>query len=136
MMVDYLIKQEMLHYLDKKNTLVVLMLFAFQISNAQITSRKDKKMWFEADKAFEYGDYLKAGKMYENLIQLDSNNQEINYNLGISYFFLKKDRLKAIKHLNKVDPKNASELNYYLGRMYHLSRKYEVAISKFNDYKY
>lgn len=135
-MEKFLIKQEMLHYLGKKYILAILMLFVFKLSDAQITSRQDKKDWFEADRLFDYGDYLKASKIYERLLPLDSDNQEINYNLGVSYFFLKKNRNKAIACFNKVSSDNFGEVDYFLGSLYHLSRDYDKAISRFKDYKY
>ena len=80
-MEKYLIKQEMLRYLDKKYILVCLLVFSLNISNAQKLSKKDKKTWFKADVEFEQGDYLNALKKYEELIKIDSNNQLITCNL-------------------------------------------------------
>lgn len=64
---------------------------------SQITSRQDKQLLLKADKAFDYGDYLGALKMYESLYPLDSNDIETNYKLGVCNYEIKKYRKNAKK---------------------------------------
>lgn len=125
----------MLHYLDKKIILFsCVLLFVFQVKTQNL-SREDKKIWFKADNLFEYGDYLNALNLYEGLILKDSNNKEINYNLGVCHFKLKKGKDQAKKYLSRITTSNYKEVSYYLARLHHLSREYDAAISKFKIYK-
>lgn len=103
---------------------------------AQITSRQDKQLLLKADKAFDFGDYLNAMKIYESLYALDSSDVETNYKLGICNYELKKFRKNAKKYFSKVSPSDYPEANYYLGMISHLTRDYERAIFYFNQYKY
>lgn len=125
----------MLRYFDKKYILLfilVLMTFSFK---AQISSRSDKKTLLKADDAFDFGDYLTAMRLYEKLYPLDSNNNEMNFKLGVCNYELKKYREHSKKYFNKVSPFSYPEVNYYQGRLHHLAGKYEKSISYFNRYK-
>ena len=104
--------------------------------HAQITSHQDKKLIVKADKAYDFGDYLGALKMYENLYLLDSTDNETNFKLGVCNYEIKKFRTHAKKYLSKVPPAEFPEVCYYLGRLYHLSKDYDRSIYYFNQYKY
>lgn len=122
-------------YLDKRVVLSFCLLLVCNFSVAQITSRQDEKLWLKADRTFDYGDYLGALQMYEKLHGLDSANKEINYKLGICTYELKTNRNSSIKHFRKATSVSFPEVNYYLGKLYHLSRKYDMAIDCFSQYK-
>jgi len=101
---------------------------------AQITQPEDKKAWLKADIAFEKGDYTTALPIYNRLIGLDKDNEEINYRLGVAYFEMQEMPEMAIVHLEKVNPKNNFEVHYYLGRLYHLTGEYEKSIQNYTKY--
>ena len=105
-------------------------------SIAQITSRHDKQLILKADKAYDFGDYLGALKMYESLYALDSTDNETNFKLGICNFEIKKYRANSKKYFSKVPPAEFPEVCYYLGRLYHLLKDYDHAIYNYNQYKY
>jgi len=125
----------MLHYLDKRIILIFSLLLMMHQITAQELSNKDKRRWSKADKSFEYGDYINAFKAYRNLVIKDSNNLEINYNLGVCFFKLKRSKSQAKKYLHKVKSPKYKEVSYYLGKLHHLDREYEEAIYKFKTYK-
>lgn len=123
-----------------KNIVIIFILLVPLIESgkiySQIISRQDKQLLLKADKAFDYGDYLGALKIYESLYALDSNDSETNFKLGICNFEIKKLRKNAKKYFSKVPAVDFPEVNYYLGVLSHLSRDYERAIFYFNQYKY
>lgn len=105
-------------------------------SMAQLNTKQNKKKFFNADKAFDFGDYLNARVLYLELYQLDSTNGELNYKIGVCSFEMKKFRKEAMKYLKKVSASDFPEVNYYLGRLYHLDHNYERAISCYTQYRY
>ncbi|MGB3949053.1 MAG: hypothetical protein WBM13_13795, partial [Bacteroidia bacterium] len=123
-----------------KNIIIVFILIIGVLStptlHAQIKSRQDKQLLLKADKAFDFGDYLGAMKMYETLYVLDSNDTETNYKLGICNYEIKKYRKNSKKYFMKVSATDFPEVNYYLGMLSHLANDYERAIFHFNQYKY
>jgi hypothetical protein len=122
-----------------KNIIIIFFIFLISLGNhlfSQITSRQDKQLLLKADKAYDFGDYLNALKMYESLYALDSNDNETNFKLGVCNFEIKKLRKNSKKYFSKVSPIDFPEVNYYLGMLSHLSRDYERAIFYFNQYKY
>ena len=120
--------------------LAVILNFIFYFSSnrsyAQITSRQEKQLLAKADKAFDYSDYLGALKIYETLYKLDSTDSETNFKLGVCNFEIKKIRKNSKKYFEKVSPSDFPEVNYYLGKLNHLSKQFERAIYFFNQYKY
>src|ERR1035437_10583806 len=84
-------------------------------SIAQITSRHDKQLILKADKAYDFGDYLGALKMYESLYSLDSTDNETNFKLGVCNFEIKKYRINSKKFFLKVPASDFPEVNYFLG---------------------
>lgn len=126
----------MLHYLGK--IFIITLLFNVLIPNcinAQITSWNNQQLWVKADKAFELGKFDEAKVNYDKLILLDSNNQEINFNLGVCNYEIEKFRLLSKKYFLKVDAFKFNEANYYLGLLMHNETNFDEAITYFNQYK-
>lgn len=135
-MAGNLIKQGMLRYLDKIRIICLLcFIFCGKSYHAQINSWNDKQLWVKADKAFALGNYIEAKINYEKLILLDSNNQDINFNLGVCNFKLDKYRQLSKNNFSKVNSKKFVEVNYYLGILAHLDGDFDAAINFFNQYQ-
>lgn len=121
---------------NKKFGLLLLVLLFWGTGSiiAQINSHQENKLMDKADKVFEYGDFLSALVIYNQIYPFDSTSNELNYKLGVCNFEIKKFRTLSKKQFDKVSPDNFPEVNYYLGRLYHLSKEYEKAIGCFNKY--
>lgn len=124
----------MLHYYVKRYLSVALLLLCCQAFWAQ-APHLDKKVFFEADKAFDEGDYLNAINGYQKLYLIDSNNSEVNYKLGACKYEIKKFRKSSITNFEKVVKKDFPEANYYLGLLYHSQNKFDKAIDCYNQYQ-
>jgi tetratricopeptide (TPR) repeat protein len=96
-------------------------------------NKQDKKV---ADKAFDYGDYLTAIKLYDKLYPSDSNSSELNYKLGICNYELRKFRPLSKKYFDKVIAASYPEVNYYLGRLNHSLEAFDKATYYYLQYKY
>lgn len=124
----------MYRYLGKK-ILMSCFLFLSVIGASQSLNNEYEKKWFIADKAYELGDYMKASKIYKELLVIDEQNEELNYKQGVCYFNLRSYRLYSWEYFQKVTSEKYLELNYYLGCLYHLSRDYVEAINQYELYK-
>ncbi len=122
-------------FVKNKTVLSLLFCLVLKTSAAQLSVRESKKLFFKADKAFEFGNYLEALNMYNTLYPNDSTNFELNYKIGVCSFEIKKYRKSALKYFEKTSITDFPEANYYLGRLYHLQRNYEKAITYYSKYK-
>jgi hypothetical protein len=134
-MEKHLIKPEMSHYLGKKVILVISLFTIATVSMAQLSSLHEQQLWIRADDTFEYGDYVNALRMYEQLNSIDTTNEEINYKIGVCNYNIRKWRKRAFPYLLKVNPDHFPETDYYLGRLNLLTKQYEQAINYFLRYK-
>lgn len=124
----------MLRFFDRKNICIILFMMCAQPFMGQSVSRY--KLFLKANKAFEYGDYLNALKIYEKLYPADSTNNDLNLKLGICNYELRQFRPLSKKYFEKVSADEYPEVNYYLGRLNHLLKQYDKAIYYYNQYKY
>lgn len=113
---------------------LLLSFYNLSDSHSQITSHEDKRQYFKADNAFEYGDFLLAKEIYESLHVIDSNNADINFKLGFICFSIKKFKPQSKKYFDKVSTNDYPEVNYYLGQLHHLSKNFEKATYYYNQY--
>lgn len=125
---------EMSPYFSKRIFLFSFLVMAFTFSDAQNFTRQERKVWLKADKTFEFGDYLNARVLYESLHVLDSLNKEINYKIGLCNYELR-NRADAKRFFKRVDHAEFPEVNFYLGKLYHLSRDFDKSIDCFTLYK-
>ncbi len=101
----------------KKYQLLFLALTCFgQISFAQ-NSRAERIAFEEADSYIAYGDYKTASELFEKLYQKDTNNIQIKYKLGLTYFNL--EEFKKAKPLLLQSIQNYEDAKYYLAFIAH-----------------
>lgn len=82
------------------------------------------------------GTYSEAGESFIQAHQYNSENAELNYLIGVCYLFTD-DRKEAVKYLKKaydLKPKVSPEINFYLGRAYHLLLEFDKAVEQYNTY--
>ncbi len=104
-------------------------------TSAQIAVRSDKKVLYAADKAFDYGDYLTAYNNYRMVYELYKSDERVNYNLGVCCYVIKKYRKFSQEYFDKVSHESYPEVDYYLGILNHLSRKFDEARFHYKRYK-
>jgi hypothetical protein len=126
-------KQGMLHCFVKKY-FFIFFLFSLTLNCYGQLTRADKKLFFKADNALDYGDFLSALTIYKQLRAKDSTIQELNYKIGVCMFELKKFRPESKRYFEMVSANKFPEANYYLGRLSHLERKYDQAIEYYARY--
>jgi outer membrane protein OmpA-like peptidoglycan-associated protein/tetratricopeptide (TPR) repeat protein len=93
----------------------------------------------EADGYFAEGSgyYDQARDLYLTAHQYNSENPELNYLIGFCYLKTE-DKYEAIKYLKKAYDKKSNitpDINFYLGRAYHLVLDFDKAIEQYTAYK-
>lgn len=123
----------MLRYLGN-----IILIFGFLFLGksflAQTFSQEEEKEWFEADKLFNYGDYLSAHGIYLKLLEKDSTVTELNFKIGVCKFYLNK-KTESLSYFHKSNSKKQIETNYYLANVYHVMGQYDKSIEYFLKYK-
>src|SRR6056297_3277708 len=94
----------------------------------------------EGDKYYKAGKgtYRLALEKYWTAFEYNETSAALNYKIGVCYLFTGKDRVKARDHLQKayeIDPYVATDINYLLGRAYHLNLEFDKAIDEYKKYK-
>ena len=85
------------------------------------------------------GNYLYAREMLEHAHQKDSNNFELNYQLGLNYFVYTSDAKESAldyfdKALKNTKKDTLPELVYFLGQSYQQTAQFDSAIVKYNQF--
>lgn len=93
----------------------------------------------EADELFAQGigTYNLARDLYLSAHQYNGENPELNYLIGICYLYTD-DKYQAVNYLRKAyekKPNISPEINYLLGRAYHLVLEFDKATEQYNAFK-
>lgn len=118
---------------------LLLTLFVFSISFSSFSQENSKS----ARKSYEQGvimikkqNYQGALEAFLNAVSLDE--PMVDYYLGICYLETHRPEI-ALNHLIKAKYLNLQnkerDLNWYLGRAYHLTHEFETALAFFEEYK-
>jgi outer membrane protein OmpA-like peptidoglycan-associated protein/tetratricopeptide (TPR) repeat protein len=143
----------------KNRSIIVIMILAFslgqifgQVSKDLVTVKRsefktDKKEGFqEAWTAIRDAEdfllqgkeaYSPAKKLYLEAYKYNSENPELNYLLGICYFYTG-DNYEALKYLKKAyekRPNVSKDINFLLGRAYHHVLEFDKAIENYYAYR-
>jgi outer membrane protein OmpA-like peptidoglycan-associated protein len=91
------------------------------------------------DKFFKAGKgtYREARELYLAAYQYNSENDGLNYKIGVCYLF-SDDKFESIKYLTKAYVLNnqvAEDIHLMLAMAYHLTLEFDKAIKEYNEYK-
>ena len=96
------------------------------------SSRKDLKT---GNKFFEQENYRAAIPYYEKVLAKDPNNAKALFNAGIAYMSFDKEKASDyIYKAQKLKPKVAKDVEYWLGRVDHLNYNFDEAVAHFQAY--
>ncbi|MBI2968015.1 MAG: PD40 domain-containing protein [Bacteroidetes bacterium] len=88
----------------------------------------------DAEYFFKEGNYLSALPLYLKLKEMEPDNMEYTYRAGICFLYKSDQTFRAVEFLEKClsEYPKAKDINYYLGRAYHLNYQFDEAIEQFN----
>lgn len=87
-----------------------------------------------ADKAYKAENYISAIEQYNKIFLADSLNKELNFKMGVCYYYLK-DYDKSEAHLLKSSSAVSIELFRYKAAIAHAKMKFKKATNFYNAYK-
>ncbi len=140
----------------KSSFLIILSILSFIPNISSLYAQEDvpdKKeiidLTNDADGYFIYDEnYTKAAEIYERLLQIDPDNYNLNYKLGVCYLNINGKKAKALDLLSYAAQNFADDFKYstigteapfdvlfYLAYAYQINMKLEDAIRYYKDYQ-
>lgn len=119
-----------------KITVYIIILFSFQAFSQ--TTRYNKlysKDLKNANLYFDTEDYLNAINAYQKVLAVAPDHEMANLNSAISRIKLNQPSDSCAPYLLKLKNSKVPEVQFYLGQIYHLTTRFDEAISSFNKYK-
>ncbi|MBS1637765.1 MAG: PD40 domain-containing protein [Bacteroidetes bacterium] len=114
------------------------LIIGLNLGMAQAKVNNDKliaKEMKDADLYFEAEDYLNAINGYRKVLALNPNHERANLNSAISRVMLNQAPDSTLQHLIKLRTSKLPEVQFYFGKIYHLTQNFDEAINCFNKYK-
>ena len=100
----------------------------------QEQSKEFKKSFNTANKQYKMGDYYGALKIYDKIIQENSENKALNFNMGVCNYHIRNYK-KAEANFLKSSSTISLELFRYKALIAHTNMKFKKALNYFNAYK-
>lgn len=118
-----------------KKTLFFLMLISFCPVFSQNDVNAIKK---EANKRFDEEEYIKAYKLYSQLVANYPKDPEYNYKLGVCMIYAEPDKKKCLPYLTFATRNMTDEIKdvtFWLGKAYHINYLFDEAIKNYEAFK-
>lgn len=114
---------------------ILLIVGALQVcAQTKINSKLYAKNLKLANLSFESEDYLNAIALYKKVLAIDPNHETANLNSVISRIKLNQPTDSCVMHLMKLKTSSKPEVQFYFGKIYHLTSSFEEAIKCFTNY--
>jgi hypothetical protein len=99
-------------------------------------SKEEKKKLETAEGFYNQQMYIRALPTYVELMNAHNSELYFKYRAGICYLYNSDEKQKAIDLLEDVAAKapKTQDIQFFLGRAYHLNYKFDKAIEAFNEY--
>jgi hypothetical protein len=105
-------------------------------ANLKNLNKDEKKKLESAEFFFNEQNYLRALPIYVQLMDTHSDDIYFKYRSGICFLYKSDEKQRSIDLLKQVSAAapNAADIDFYLGRAYHLNYKFDDAIESFKKY--
>jgi len=121
-------------YPNVKKALVFLCVLLFNIGAAQPIDDVKK----QADKYWDDDEFVKAYKLYGQLVANYPKDPVYNYRLGVCMIYAEPDKKKCIPYLKQAANNSADapkDVYFYLGKAYHINYLFNEALTAYNTFK-
>jgi tetratricopeptide (TPR) repeat protein len=98
-------------------------------------SRKERVAYQDADFAFDQGDYAYALILFEQLYEIDSEFQPLNYKLGACLIEESKDLDRALRLIREAIESGENEALLFYAKALHNQEQFDESIKYLRDYK-
>ena len=138
--------------MQKKIFLLSLLLSLINITYSQTEeSSEDKSFeneYYNAEAYIDDGNFQEAIEIYKKLLQVNSDNSNLNFKIGYCYIHTAQEKKQAVKYLEKAvknisnnynpnsfkETKAPLESYFYLGKAYHYNNNFNKAIDILNEF--
>jgi hypothetical protein len=121
-------------YPNVKKALVFLFILLFKLGAAQPIDDVKK----QADKLWDDDEFVKAYKLYGQLVANYPKDPVYNYRLGVCMIYAEPDKKKCIPYLKQAANNAADapkDVYFYLGKAYHINYLFNDALAAYNTFK-
>ncbi|HEX8516062.1 MAG TPA: hypothetical protein VF868_07665 [Bacteroidia bacterium] len=104
--------------------------------NLKALNKEDKSKLESAEYFYSEENYLRALPLYMQLASAYPSELYFRYKTGICLLYKSDEKEKSIQMLTQVaeSAPNAPDIDFYIGRAYHLNYKFDEAIKSFKKY--
>jgi Tol biopolymer transport system component len=104
--------------------------------NPRKLSKAEQKMVEDAHNLYEEGNYLLALPYYQKLLEAHPKELFFKYKLAACYLYKSDENEKALEYFQTIlkEKPKSPDINYFLGRAYHLNYRFDEAIEQFRIY--
>ncbi len=106
--------------------------------SVEIRAQSEEELKKQAEQLFEDEEYVKAYKLYSQLVSNHSTDPLYNYRLGVCMIYAEPDKKKSFSYLNKAYNNRAElpkDVTFFLGKAYHINYLFDEAIRYYNEFK-
>lgn len=120
-----------------KKLIYIFIYFSWLNSNSQtkVNPRLYAKDFQNANLYFDTEDYLNAINSYRKVLAVEPNHEIANLNSAISRIRLNQPIDSCYTNLVRLKNSKVPEVQFYYGKIFHLSSNFDEAIACFNRYK-
>ncbi len=113
---------------------LVFLVFTLLLSDG-FTQKLNYEISDNANKMFDLGNFQRAKELYREKYKKDLTDAKVKYKFGVCLVntYELADGIKTLESISTA-PSTPSEVWYYLARAYHLSNRYDKAISLYKKY--
>lgn len=116
--------------------MVPALLLCAIVSTAQVKhSRKFKHIFALAEKNYDFGYYRDALENYMKIYKEDTNDIQLNYKIAMCHYYEKHHPDSIIPFLLHDDASDIPEVQYLLGKLFHLKHDFAQAEKHYQHYK-
>jgi len=113
----------------------ILLFFILPFSNSYFAQKLNYEISDNPNKMFDLGNFQRAKEIYRDQYKKNLTDEKIKYKFGVCLVntYELDDGIKILESLTKT-LNTTPKVWYYLGRAYHLSNRYDKAISMYKKY--
>ncbi len=123
----------------RKTTYIIIALCCFQMliigQVSHATAKHIQKILKDASYIFDAGDYYNALKEYKKVLELEPKNEVANLNALICHLEENHPVDSVLDMAARIENSKQTEAYFYLGKVNHLLRNFDVALANLNKYK-
>lgn len=111
---------------------------ALMCFSVEMNAQSEEELKKQGEELFEEEEYVKAYKIYSQLVSNHQTDPLYNYRLGVCMIYAEPDKKKSFSYLNKAYNNRTDlpkDVTFFLGKAYHINYLFDEAIRFYNEFK-